>query len=554
MREQRFAAMRRVLRIPRTHEWCLLALLVLMTDRYRWMMDDAFVYFRYADNLLFLGRGLVYNAGEYAEGFSSPLWMLALLPLRASGIDYYTLIRILGFACAVGYGAALIWMNRRLSPVDGRFVVNFPLAASAAHYGITTHFSSGLETPLVQLLAPLYAAALLTPSSIALQCVVALAPLVRAECGLLAVLYLPFALARTRRIPWWFLACAVFANGGWLLFRVLYYADFLPNTFYLKDSAHWTLGLEYWINVSETHHWPVWLLGLGVCAVVGRKHLRRETGARAIMFAAAVLYALYVARIGGDMLYHRYAALPVCLLLCALAGFVEAALASLLASRPTRKAVASPDAHPEASDAARPDAQPSLARPQLLAAAIAILITLAFGLAYPPQLLTHPFFLPRDSRKWRAIADPNWHRRHAELEYNDLRADEDVRLRQAYARLRASSAPPAPRIIVEGFCIVAFRKFDALVVHDYGLTDPVLARLPRAFGRPGHKLVQNEATQLARLKIAARVRGGAWYDQPQPPRWVQKNHDALVLLDRKLHNNHEPEENLRLALTRVMLR
>ena len=64
-------------------------LLLFLTDRYRWMMDDAFIYFRYADNLLFLGRGLVYNAGEYVEGYSSPLWMLGLLPLRALGIDFY---------------------------------------------------------------------------------------------------------------------------------------------------------------------------------------------------------------------------------------------------------------------------------------------------------------------------------------------------------------------------------------------------------------------------------------------------------------------------------
>lgn len=535
MREQRFAAVGRVLRIPRAHEWCSLALLVFLTDRYRWMMDDAFIYFRYADNLLFLGRGLVYNAGEYAEGFSSPLWMLVLLPLRASGIDYYTLVRILAFACALGYGAVLIWVNRRLSPVAGGFVVNFPLAASAAHYGITTHFSSGLETPLVQLLAPLYAAALLAPSRVTLQCVVALAPLVRAECGLLALLYLPFVIARTRRIPWWFLACGLIANAGWLLFRVLYYADFLPNTFYLKDSAHWILGREYWTNVSATHHWPIWLLALGACAVFGRKHLRRETPARAIMVAAALLYALYVARIGGDMLYHRYAALPVCLLLCAVAGFVEAALAWVLALSPTRRA-------------------PLSRHPQLMAATIATLIAIAFGLAYPPQLETHPFFLPRDSHKWRAIADPNWHRRHAELEYNGLRADEDVRRREAYAGFRAEGEPSTPTIVAVGFCVSAFRRFKLQVVHDYGLTDPVLARLPRAFGRPGHKLVQIEAAQLVRLKIAAQTDGGNWYDQPNPPRWVKKNRDALIVLDKKLHNHHELEENLRLALTRVQLR
>lgn len=522
------AAVLRVLRFPQPHEWVLLAVLVFFTDRYRWMMDDAFVYFRYADNLLFLGRGLSYNAGEFVEGYSSPLWMLLLLPLRALGADYYALVRFLAFVCAAGYGAALIAVNRRLSPVDAP-IVNFPLAASAAHYGITTHFSSGLETPLVQLLAPLYAAALLSPANLVLQSVVALAPLVRAECGLLAVFYLPFALVQTRRVPWWFLSCGLVANGGWLAFRLIYYADFLPNTFYLKDAAQWTLGFEYWTNVLDTHHLRAWALILVLCAVLGRSQLRREWGARAIMLASVLSYGIYVARIGGDMLYHRYAALPVCLGLCATAGFSEAA-------------------------AMRFQERWDRFRVQLGAAAVALLIGLVFGLAYPPQMLTHPFFLPRDSRKWRAIADPNWHRVHVELAYNDQRAAEDAAQREGYAKLRALGVSVVPRIAVEGFCVEAYREFDAIVVHDYGLTDPVLARLPRHFGRPGHKLVQVEAAQMAKLKLLARTNGFAWYEQSKLPKWVAKNHDVLELLDQKLHNQHDLGPNLKLALTKLTLR
>ena len=76
----------------------------------------------------------------------------------------------------------------------------------------------------------------------------------------------------------------------------------------------------------------------------------------------------------------------------------------------------------------------------------------------------------------------------------------------------------------------------------------------RAFGRPGHKLVQNEAAQIARLRKTARSTNLPWYELPQLPRWVQKNHDALALLEQKLHNTHALSTNLRLALTRVRLR
>jgi len=41
------------------------------------LIDDAFIFFRYADNLL-AGLGPVFNAGERVEGFTSPLWLLLL--------------------------------------------------------------------------------------------------------------------------------------------------------------------------------------------------------------------------------------------------------------------------------------------------------------------------------------------------------------------------------------------------------------------------------------------------------------------------------------------
>ncbi len=41
----------------------------------RWTTDDAFISFRYARNLV-EGHGLVFNPGEYVEGYTNPLWTL----------------------------------------------------------------------------------------------------------------------------------------------------------------------------------------------------------------------------------------------------------------------------------------------------------------------------------------------------------------------------------------------------------------------------------------------------------------------------------------------
>lgn len=44
------------------------------------LTDDAFISFRYARNLV-EGHGLVYDLGEYVEGYSNFLWVLELAAL-----------------------------------------------------------------------------------------------------------------------------------------------------------------------------------------------------------------------------------------------------------------------------------------------------------------------------------------------------------------------------------------------------------------------------------------------------------------------------------------
>ena len=55
---------------------------ILLAFGKRWVCDDAFISFRYAENLIH-GLGLVYNAGERVEGYTNFLWtMWAALGLR----------------------------------------------------------------------------------------------------------------------------------------------------------------------------------------------------------------------------------------------------------------------------------------------------------------------------------------------------------------------------------------------------------------------------------------------------------------------------------------
>ena len=57
-----------------------LALLAWLTSVAWFLTDDAFISFRYVRNLL-EGHGLVFNPGEYVEGYTNFLWILELVAL-----------------------------------------------------------------------------------------------------------------------------------------------------------------------------------------------------------------------------------------------------------------------------------------------------------------------------------------------------------------------------------------------------------------------------------------------------------------------------------------
>jgi hypothetical protein len=165
---------------PALVEWIAFAVGLVLCVHYAWILDDAYVYFRYVDNWLFLGRGLVYNPGEFAEGFTSPSWLLLLASARGLGLGYWLAVR--GFAlvafAAFWYGAVVL--NRRLSPA-GAPCSSSPVVFLCLNYSVLSYFSSGVETPLVQLCAVGYALYFVRPSSRLGLFAVAVSPLVRPE-------------------------------------------------------------------------------------------------------------------------------------------------------------------------------------------------------------------------------------------------------------------------------------------------------------------------------------------------------------------------------------
>lgn len=513
---------------------CLLGGLFL-TLAYSWLLDDAYIYFKYVDNWVLLGRGLVYNPGEYAEGYTSPLWLLLLAALRSLGLGYWFMVRAIGVLSFAVFWLGCVVVRRRLAPAATP-ILNLPLLLLAFNYAVLSYFTSGTESPLVALEAVAYALFLLGSGSRTVAVAVGLSPLVRPELALALLLAIAWSTSRQRALPRWTIATAATTSGAWLLFRILYYADLFPTTFYLKMRIGWMQGFRYLHDTFAPYHFYLWL-ALGILALVMARRRGMEepaaTGTRLVLVAIAGAMALYVVNIGGDARHFRYLAFPVCLGVLAFGGLAGMALGRV--------------------------------RPAVIPL-VAMLVALSVLTQWPRQATRHPFWsiLLADSITARepvivdGIADAEHHRRHPELpRLSPWGSGEVIEMRPLYDAWRqGGGADPPKSVNAEYLCWYHYRHFDQWSVHGFGLTDVLLARSiggARADDRPGHRMslldrAREEAAILSRLGLPPHAgTHRAAVEAGIAPDWVRANLPAIEMLERKIYGPRDPWESLALA-------
>ncbi len=300
---------------------CLYGLIAAL--RRAWVTDDAFISFRYAHNLV-RGLGLVYNAGERVEGYSNFLWTLwTALGLRL-GVTAETWSVFWGLAFYVGTIALLCASSLRARAAEGRWFLAVPLAGliAAVHPDWNVFATSGLETSLFVFLAVLGFVLAVDQSlgvrgSAAAGLAFALASLTRPDGVLFAGLAGLFVIwARRPRLR------SALAFGGvflaaWLPYvawKIAYYGDVFPNTYYAKSAAlAWYSQGWLYVRLYFQKYWPLAaalplaavalaLPARGEAAEAARRHAAHE----AVLAAAfALAYTFYVLRVGGDFMYAR---------------------------------------------------------------------------------------------------------------------------------------------------------------------------------------------------------------------------------------------------------
>lgn len=288
-------------------------------------LDDPFIGLRYATNFL-AGDGLVYNPGEYVEGYTAFGWIMVGALGMWLGIEPLTFWQI-GLTLSQ---VATLWLVYLLGLRPDRSPYRALLAPAllAPHIAFVCYPMMGMSSSFITMLVTL-AVVLIDrdyqsrgPRQMALLGALFFAMCLTRFDGMIAVgiLGLPVLWSQVvvRKQPLTLLPLVAVFGAGMLLYngwRLYFYEGYLlPNTFYTKVSqSRWDeigLGIDYlWLFVQMGG--PFALLGVLLPLVA-----RRASKTMVLAFGVAGFHLLYVLVVGGDwMPYFRFI-LTVLPLLC----------------------------------------------------------------------------------------------------------------------------------------------------------------------------------------------------------------------------------------------
>ncbi len=214
--------------------------------------DDPFISFRYAENLL-EGHGLVFNPGERVEGYTNFLWTMLLAAGMSAGFDPVPLSQWLGLTASLASLVIVAVVSRRL--YSGVIISAMCGMILISNRDFLRWGTGGLETPLFTLLVLGAVTVSISASNRRSRWLAgilgAAAGMTRPE-GILLVLPMTLlnpGVRKNRRACVDVLTAFAIVYCPYFLWRVVYYRQLCPNTFYAKVAGSLietiTQGLVY---------------------------------------------------------------------------------------------------------------------------------------------------------------------------------------------------------------------------------------------------------------------------------------------------------------------
>ena len=217
--------------------------------RYFCLFDDAMISMAYAKNVV-NGYGLNWaKNGDAVEGFTHPLWTFMMIPLQLIPVGDHVKSLFVQLISLFFYLGAL-WFIKRLTEVLIRRELSFiwllPVILTAFYYPLVNWSLQGMETALQALMVASVFYLVMKEktgnrfSLVTASVIMALGLILRMDMLLLVLCVFGYwvffqKLSLKQLIP---LALIVFVPFVlYLIFRWVYFHDFLPNTYYLKMTG-----------------------------------------------------------------------------------------------------------------------------------------------------------------------------------------------------------------------------------------------------------------------------------------------------------------------------
>jgi hypothetical protein len=286
------------------------------------MVDDAFITFRYARNLL-EGYGFVYNPGVHVLGTTTPLYTLLLAGLSlVSGWRDFPGLATLVNALAGTLSVLLLYHLGRSFSGWKAVGVAVALLWAVAPYGVT--FSvGGMETELTIALLLAASFAYLRANLPAMAVLSALAFLARPDTVLLTgLLWLDLILKR-RRIPWQEAGIALGVLAPWLIFGTLYFGSPFPHSISAKEVAYRLPSGSAFIRLLQHYATPFFehnllppigvvldfALYCGLCILGGIYAIRRNARSWPLLAYPFLYFAVFA--LANPLIFRWYLSPPL---------------------------------------------------------------------------------------------------------------------------------------------------------------------------------------------------------------------------------------------------
>lgn len=302
---------------------------------YEFTYDDAYIYYRYMDNLA-AGHGFVFNVGERLEGYSSFLWLLIVGGAKiVTGFDTIVLAKVFGISM---FGLALIVMQFAMVSearrATGRYEVGTLLAIALVVFVILTPPATlwslgGLENGLWSLVLMAYVVSVARWRTAWSALTICLLSITRVEAIAFAALPVAMSvvecfLTRREEGGFWralrvhflqerrnfylvFYGSLLIFAAAVTAFRLHYFNDYLPATAHFKRPAGVLTSVSkgfVYLKGFVTNN-PAFAIAFGVSVAMCWVWIRNRLFLAATLVVAAQL--LFVMWVGGDWMgYSRF--------------------------------------------------------------------------------------------------------------------------------------------------------------------------------------------------------------------------------------------------------